>query len=256
MAIKTTQEWKIDKRGALHLLPEIPDKSVDLVLCDLPYSSTHNEWDSIIPLKPLWVEYERIIKDNGVIALTAQTPFDKVLGCSNLKLLRYEWIWQKTNPTGFLNAHRMPLKAHENVLIFYKKLPTYNPQMTLGKSYRYQKDSVMSDNYQDEFSKTGLIINDGTRMPISVQVFSKDVSIHPTQKPLALFEYLIATYTNPGDVVHDSCLGSGTTLWACVNLNRNFIGFEISNKWEWNYRAITDKKKNFYQLSRIFKKEF
>ena len=251
--MNTTQEWKIDEKGCLHLLPEIPDNSVDMILTDLPYASTHNKWDSLIPLEPLWFEYERIIKDKGVIALTAQTPFDKTLGCSNLKLLRYEWIWQKTSPTGFLNAQRMPLKAHENILIFYKKLPTYNPQTTLGKAYTYQKDSLLSDNYQDEFSVTDLIINDGTRMPISVQVFSKDGDrIHPTQKPLALFEYLIKTYTNPGDMVHDSCLGSGTTLKACVNLNRNCTAFEISNEWERNYKKIIASKAFMYNLSELF----
>ena len=249
--ITTTQEWKIGK--CLDLLPGIPDKSIDLILTDLPYASTHNKWDSPIPLKSLWTEYERIIKDHGAIALTAQTPFDKVLGCSNLKLLRYEWIWQKTNPTGFLNAYRMPLKAHENILIFYKKLPTYNPQMTEGRPYRYQKDSLLSDNYQDEFSKTDLITNEGTRMPISVLVFKKDIGIHSTQKPVALFEYLINTYTNPGDTVHDSCLGAGTTLEACVNLNRNCICFDMSDEWEWNYKKILDSKKNMWQLSKIFK---
>lgn len=252
--LKTTQKWEIG--DALKLLPSISDNSIDLILTDLPYGTTHCAWDSIIPLKPLWIQYKRIIKNKGIIALTAQTPFDKVLGCSNLEMLRYEWIWQKTNPTGFLNAYRMPLKAHENILIFYEKLPTYNPQTTIGKSYTYKKNSVMSDNYADEFSVTDLKKNDGTRMPISVQVFSKDSNkIHPTQKPLALFEYLIRTYTNPGDTVHDSCVGAGTTLEACINLNRNCTCFDLSNEWEWNYHKIMDKKKNLWQLSDIFGKD-
>lgn len=250
--LTTAQKWKIG--NCLDLLPTIESNSIDMILTDLPYASTHNKWDSPISLKPLWFEYKRIIKDHGVIALTAQTPFDKILGCSNLEMLRYEWIWQKTNPTGFLNAHRMPLKAHENVLIFYKKLPIYNPQMTEGKPYKYQKDSLLSDNYQDEFSKTDLIVNDGTRMPISVLVFKKDIGIHSTQKPVALFEYLIKTYTKPGDIVHDSCLGAGTTIEACLNLNRNCIGFDISDEWEYNYKKILDSGKDKWKLSKVFNK--
>lgn len=212
-------------------MQDIPSKSIDMILCDLPYGTTQNEWDSVIPLDKLWKQYERIIKDNGAIVLTAQTPFDKVLGASNLNLLRYEWIWEKTSATGHLNAKKMPMKAHENVLVFYKKLPTYNPQKTSGHERKISKaqhkvNSKQSTNY----NSYALSSYESTeRYPRSVQVFSTDKqkeAIHPTQKPVSLFEYLILTYTNPGEVVLDNCIGSGTTAIACVNTNRNFIGFE------------------------------
>lgn len=217
---------KIYNEDCLEGMKRIPDKSVDMVLCDLPYGTTRNKWDSIIPLEPLWEQYERVIKDNGAIVLTAQTPFDKVLGVSNLKHLKYEWIWQKTEATGFLNAKKMPLKNHENILVFYKKQPTYNPQFTVGKPYSYKKDSISSDNYGDS-KGTDLIVNDGSRHPLTIQTFKKDKGLHPTQKPVALFEYLIRTYTNENETILDNCMGSGTTAIACINTNRNFIGFEL-----------------------------
>jgi len=210
----------------------IDDNSIDLILCDLPYGTTaRNKWDCIIPFEPLWEQYERIIKDRGAIVLTAQTPFDKVLGCSNLKMLRYEWIWEKTTATGHLNAKRMPMKAHENILIFYKKLPTYNPQKTFGHTpvHNYTK-------YQDDgtnYGKTKVGIKGGgstERYPRSVILFPTDKqkeSLHPTQKPVALFEYLINTYTNEGNLVLDNCMGSFTTAVAARNLGRNYIGFEL-----------------------------
>ena len=134
-----------------------------MILCDLPYGTTRCKWDTVIPFEPLWGQYRRVIKSNGAIALTAQTPFDKVLGASNLQMLRYEWIWQKTESTGFLNAKKMPLKKHENVLVFYKKQPTYNPQMTEGKPYKYKKDCISSKNYGNS-NGTDLIINNGKRI--------------------------------------------------------------------------------------------
>lgn len=212
----------------LEVMPRIPDKSIDMILCDLPYGTTQNKWDSVIPLKQLWAEYERIIKDNGAIVLTAQTPFDKVLGYSNLKLLKYEWIWEKPQGTGHLNAKKMPLKNHENILIFYKELPIYNPQMTAGKPYK-QKSGRGSTNYNKQHAV--ITDNKGERCPLTVLKFSPDKGLHPTQKPVALFEYLIKTYTNEGDVVLDNCIGSGTTAVACVNTKRNFIGIEIEEKY-------------------------
>lgn len=217
---------KIYNEDCLEGMKRIPDKSVDMILADLPYGTTRNKWDSIIPLDLLWEQYNRVIKDNGAIVLTAQTPFDKVLGVSNLKCLKYEWIWQKTEATGFLNAKKMPLKNHENVLVFYKKQPTYNPQFTVGKPYSYKKDSISSDNYGDS-KGTDLIVNDGSRHPLTVQIFKKDKGLHPTQKPVALFEYLIQTYTNEHDTVLDNVIGSGTTAIAAINTNRNYIGFEM-----------------------------
>lgn len=218
-------------------MKRIPDKSIDMILCDLPYGTTRNKWDSIIPLEELWVHYNRIIKDNGAIVLFAQTPFDKVLGSSNLKMLKYEWIWEKTEATGFLNAKKMPLKSHENILVFYKKPPVYNPQFTEGKSYKYKKEGISSTNY-GESKGTDLIVNDGKRCPKTVQLFKKDKGLHPTQKPLALCEYLIKTYTNKGETVLDNCMGSGTTAIACINTNRNYIGFELDSE----YHAIAEKR--------------
>lgn len=202
----------------------VPDKSVDMILCDLPYGTTRNKWDSIIPLESLWDQYKRVIKDNGAILLTAQTPFDKVLGVSNLKMLKYEWIWNKSSGTGHLNAKKMPMKNHENVLVFYKKLPTYNPQMTKGKPYT-QKSGRASSNYNPQ--ERVITINEGLRYPLTIQRFNNEKGLHPTQKPVALFEYLIKTYTNEGETVLDNCMGSGTTGVACKNLNRNFIGMEL-----------------------------
>lgn len=224
-------------------LPQLEDKSVDMILCDLPYGTTRNKWDSIIPLDLLWLEYERIIKDNGAIVLTAQTPFDKVLGYSNLKLLRYEWIWEKTSATGHLNAKKMPMKAHENILIFYKKLPTYNPQKTTGHTRKVSKaEHKINCKATTNYNEHGLTTYDSTeRYPRSVQIFATDKqkeAFHPTQKPTSLFEYLIKTYTNENDVILDNCLGSGTTAVACINSNRNFIGIEK----EWEYCEIANER--------------
>ncbi|WP_214780822.1 site-specific DNA-methyltransferase [Exiguobacterium sp. s22] len=207
-------------------MKRIPDKSVDMILCDLPYGTTRNKWDSIIPLDKLWEQYARVIKDNGAIVLTAQTPFDKVLGASNLKLLRYEWVWQKDAGTGFLNAKKMPLKDHENILVFYKKPPNYFPQMRTGfKAYKTKKGHHGTNYGNDSGAVTE---SNGERYPLTVLSFCRDKQkLHPTQKPVALFEYLIKTYTNEGDVVLDNCMGSGTTAIACLNTNRNYIGFEL-----------------------------
>jgi site-specific DNA-methyltransferase (adenine-specific) len=208
-------------------MKHIPDKSFEMILCDLPYGTTQNKWDSVIPLDALWMEYNRIIKDNGVIVLTAQTPFDKVLGCSNLKMLKYEWIWMKETGTGFLNAKKMPMKQHENILVFYKRLPTYNPQMTQGTPYKTGFAGGRSSNYGKFQTFDGAISTTDKRYPKTVLSFPRDGNrIFPTQKPVALFEYLIKTYTNPYDSVLDNCIGSGTTAIACLNTNRNFLGFE------------------------------
>ena len=207
-------------------MKSIPDKSIDMILCDLPYGTTRNKWDSVIDLDLLWQQYERIIKDNGVIALFAQIPFSVVLGQSNLKLLKYEWIWQKEAGTGFLNAKKMPLKIHENILVFYKKQPTYNPQMRTGfKPYSITKGHH-GTNYGSD--KGAVTKSNGERYPIDIIKFKRDKEkLHPTQKPVALLEYLIKTYTNENEVVLDNCMGSGRTGIACLNTNRKFIGFEL-----------------------------
>lgn len=232
LALNTVHEG-----DCLELMRDIPDKSVDMILCDLPYGTTRNNWDSVIPLEPLWAQYERIIKDDGAIVLTAQTPFDKVLGSSNLRLLRYEWIWNKSLPTGHLNAKKMPMKLHENILVFYKKLPTYNPQMTTGHKRKvartvYSKSGEGDSCYGKEERDT--FYDSTERYPTSIQIFSnanQTGKLHKTQKPVDLFEYLIKTYTNEGDVVLDNCLGSGTTAVAAINTTRNFIGIERESKY-------------------------
>ncbi len=195
-------------------------------------------------MNKLWEQYERIIKNSGAIVLTAQTPFDKILGCSNLKLLRYEWIWQKNKSTGFLNAKKMPMKSHENILVFYKQLPTYNPQKTEGHepAHSFTKNTSDGSNY----GKTLLGIKGGgqtDRYPkdvISVAVENNGTAnkFHSTQKPVALFEYLVKTYTNEGDTVLDNCAGSGTTAIACLNTKRNFVLIEKEEKY---YNIINDR---------------
>lgn len=217
--------------NCLEKMKNISDKSIDMILCDLPYGTTQNKWDSIIPLEPLWQQYKRIIKDNGAIVLFAQTPFDKVLGASNLKMLKYEWIWNKKLGTGHLNAKKMPMKQHENILVFYKKLPTYNPQMREGEPY-YKTPSTTSSNYGKQIAMGGT--SNGERYPISILDFSnanRNNRLHPTQKPIALLEYLIKTYTNEEEIVLDNTMGSGSTGVACINTNRKFIGIELEEKY-------------------------
>jgi DNA modification methylase len=220
----------------LEVMEKIPGASVDLILCDLPYGTTQNKWDSVIPLDLLWAQYKRIAR--GAIVLTAQAPFDKVLGASNIGMLKYEWIWQKESGSGHLNAKKAPMKDHENVLVFYEKQPTYNPQMRKGfKPYVQKQGSTKSSNYG---SQTGAVTeSNGERYPLTVIRFQRDKEkVHPTQKPVALMEYLIRTYTNEGDKVLDNCMGSGTTGVACVNTNRSFIGIERDEK----YFAIAEER--------------
>lgn len=207
----------------IEAMQKIPDASVDMVMCDLPYGTTRNKWDSVIPLDALWVEYRRVCR--GPIVLTAQTPFDKVLGASNIGMLKYEWVWRKDAGTGFLNAKRAPLKDHENVLVFYDKPATYNPQMRTGfKPYKIKKGGETSN-----YNASGIVTTEsnGERYPVTVLEFPRDKDkLHPTQKPVALMEYLIRTYTNQGEIVLDNTMGSGTTGVACINTGRRFIGIE------------------------------
>lgn len=229
---------KIYLGDCLELMPKhVEDKSIDMIFCDLPYGTTQNKWDSIIPFNELWKEYKRVIKDNGVIVLFAQTPFDKVLGSSNLKMLKYEWVWEKTQATGHLNAKKMPMKAHENILVFYKNLPTYNPQKTKGHkpmNSGVRRSSLKNENY-NEINKVDLPFGGATdRYPRTVLEFKSDKQknyLHPTQKPLDLIEYMIKTYTNEGDLILDNTCGSGTTLMGAKNLNRDYIGIEKEKKY-------------------------
>lgn len=224
----------------LKLMNYIPDKSIHLIKADLPFGTTKCKWDSIIDLPKLWRHYERIIKDDGAILLNAQTPFDKVLGASNLKLLRYEWIWEKTQATGHLNAKKMPMKAHENILVFYKNLPTYNPQKTNGhKPINSYTKYISTQNNTEIYGRMNREISGGgetDRYPRSVLVFPSDKQknhLHSTQKPLALEKYFINTYTNKGDIVLDNVAGSGTTPVACIETGRNWIAME-KDKYNFN----------------------
>lgn len=213
----------------LDLMKNVPDNSIDMILCDLPYGTTsRNKWDIVIPIDEMWVQYKRIIKHGGAIALFSQQPFSSDLIQANRKMFRYEWIWEKPNAVGFLNANRMPLRAHENILIFYDKLPVYNPQKKQGKPYVAKSGNRTSSNYGD-FDGTWHTSNaTGLRFPRDVISFNKEQGLHPTQKPVPLCEYLIRTYTNTGDIVLDNCMGSGSTGVACVNSNRSFIGMELN----------------------------
>lgn len=204
----------------------LPDRSIDLILSDPPYGITENLWDSPVDLELLWVEYKRVIRPGGAVLLTAQCPFDKRLGMSNRSWLRYEWVWEKSRATGFLHARHSPLRAHENVLVFYEHTPTYNPQLTEGRPYRTSRGNAVIRHLGRKVA-AAVTDNPGYRYPRTVlHVPSVGQPIHPTQKPVALFEYLIRTYTNPGDLVMDTFIGSGTTAIACLNSNRHFIGFE------------------------------
>ena len=217
----------------LELMKTIDDKSVDMILCDLPYGCTDaRNWDNVIPFKPLWEQYNRIIKDNGAVLLFGIEPFSSELRVSNLKNYRYDYVWKKNQGTGFLNANRMPIRSHEMISVFYKKLPQYNKQMRCGfKPYSKTRKDAKSNLYDETNYKgvTSTSVN-GERYPISILEFpcvrnQKD-KMHPTQKPVALLEYLIRTYTNEYDIVLDNCMGSGSTGVACKNLNRGFIGIE------------------------------
>ena len=216
----------------LERMKEIPDGSVDLILADPPYQKTQNSWDSIIPLEPMWEQINRVIKPNGAIVLFGQNTFTFKLGLSNEKMFRYTLTWEKTKAGGFLNAKRMPLQAHEDILVFYKKLPTYNPQFEEGKPYTKKAVTNGDGRNYGNFDRVGQVsVNDGKRYPRSVVKFSNDNhgSLHPTQKPVALMEYLIKTYTNEGETVLDFTFGSGTTGVACMNTNRKFIGIEMDD---------------------------
>ena len=219
----------------LEIMKDIPNKSIDMILCDLPYGTTRNKWDIIIPFDLLWQQYNRIIKDNGVIVLFAQGMFTCQLMQSQPKLWRYNLIWEKDRPSGFLNAKRMPLRSHEDICIFYKKTPIYNPQFWEGKpshsigKVKGEKKCNNNNNYGD-FAR---VEREGNlKYPRSVLKYPRPhPPIHPTQKPIALCEYLIKTYTNENMTVLDNCMGSGTTGVACLNTNRNFIGIELEEEY-------------------------
>lgn len=236
----------------IKLMNDIEDNSIDLILCDLPFQKTKNKWDKIIPFEKLWKQYERIIKENGVIILFGQGSFYIDLVNSNRSQFRYDLVWDKQLTTGFLNSNRQPLRKHEQIAVFYKKQPTYNPIFTKGqplhgKGKKYKTSDIKNQNYGkfdmlDDYRK-----GNTEKYPtsiISIQKIHPSKTVHPTQKPVELMQYLIETYTNPGEYVLDNCMGSGTVGIACLNSNRSFIGIEIDE--------------NYYNLAsnRIYKRIF
>jgi site-specific DNA-methyltransferase (adenine-specific) len=216
----------------LDILPTLADNSVDMVLVDLPYGTTACKWDSIIPLDKLWEQYNRICKEDGAMVFTAAQPFTTILAASNLDNFRYEWIWEKPQGTNPMNAKVMPLKSHENILVFYRKKPVYNPQMWYSTPY---------SGFSSDTSKIGEVYGkaqskhrdnpDGSRYPKTILKFKQEKGLHPTQKPVDLMEYLIKTYTNSGDTVLDNTMGSGTTGVAAIKCGREFIGIEMDSEY-------------------------
>lgn len=237
----------------LELMKDIPDESIDMILCDLPYQETGNKWDKFIDLKKLFSEYRRIIKEDGCIALTGTFKFGVHLFNIAPDLYKYEWVWEKDNGTNAPNVNLQPFRVHEFIFVFGKGRVTngtrtpmnYFPQKTEGKPYK-QKSGRISENWKGGLNNIVTNNKDGLRHPKTIQKFNRDRGLHPTQKPVALLEYLIKTYTNEGATVLDNCMGSGSTGVACVNTNRNFVGIELdeeyfniakeriesSNKWE------------------------
>jgi site-specific DNA-methyltransferase (adenine-specific) len=223
----------------LERMKEIPDGSVDMVLTDPPYGTTACKWDSIIPLEPMWEQLKRIVKPNGAIVMTASQPFTSILVCSNLKWFKYDTVYEKSHATGHLNANKMPMRKHESILVFYSKLPVYNPQKVkkslsnIRPDKRVAKTSECYGKFDPNSKRTE---EKDVAFPTSINLFNNsttggDRGLHPTQKPVALMEYLIKTYTNEGETVLDFTFGSGTTGVACTNLNRNFIGIELDDNY-------------------------
>lgn len=247
--------FKLYNDDCFNVFPLIPGKSVDAIICDLPYGTTACKWDSILPLDNLWSEYKRIIKDNCPIVLFSQIPFDKVLGCSNLEWLKYEWIWEKSKASNFLQSSYMPMRVHENILVFSNGKCKYYPQKEDGKPYRTRKINAKHGNpnaynnipnymEREPIEMTG-------RLPRTVQYFKTahtEGKFHPTQKPIELMEYLIKTYTNENEIVLDNCMGSGTTGVACKLTNRKFIGIEK----EPEYFNIAQKRISETQAGGLF----
>ena len=235
----------------LEIMKQLPEKSIDMVLCDLPYGTTQNKWDSVIPLGGLWQQYRRIVKDDGAIVLTSQGMFTAELMVSNSKMFRYKWIWEKSKSTNFLNAKKQPLRKHEDVCVFYRKQPVYHPQMIDGLPYdKGIRKNQLSGSYGD-FQPVH-VHSDGKRYPTDIIYFktaeSEGKVFHSTQKPVKLGRYFVRTYTNPGDIVLDNTSGSGSFLVAALLEGRNFIGIEknenvaLFKKGDIDYIAVTKKR--------------
>jgi site-specific DNA-methyltransferase (adenine-specific) len=220
----------------LELMKDIPDGSIDLILCDLPYGTTACKWDSIIPFEPLWAQYKRIAKKNAAIVLTASQPFTTALIASNMKGFRHCWVWEKSKPVGHLRAKLQPMRAHEDVLVFGAGSPAYSPQGLIAIEPRMVTRTNTGGVYRKQAGMSSIQTHTG--YPRSVIRFGTEEGIHPTQKPVALMEYLIRTYTNEGQTVLDNCMGSGTTGVACVNTGRKFIGMEMDPNY---FQIATDR---------------
>lgn len=208
------------------VFPFIEDKSIDAIICDLPYGTTACKWDNIIPFEPLWEQYKRVIKDNGAIVLFGNEPFSSILRLSNFEMYKYDWKWDKVRGSNFATVKIRPFNSFEDIMVFYKKQPTYNPQMEEGKPYTQKQGYVGEAKQTGLHRKEVITVNNGERYPLSIIRFPKEQGLHPTQKPAPLLEYLIKTYTNEGDMVLDNTMGSGTTGLACLKTNRQFIGIE------------------------------
>ena len=244
----------IYNKDCIEGMKELPDESVDMILCDLPYGTTQNEWDKVLPLDELWKQYKRILKNNGAIVLTSQQPFTSKLIMSNIQMFKYNWHWNKVKPSSFFNAKNAPMKKTEDICVFSfgniangsKNLMKYNPQglMECGKIRPPKNDSVPSQSTIGKRpSRANSYKQEFTNYPCDLIEFSFEQNpIHPTQKPVALFEYLIKTYTNEGEIVLDNCMGSGTTAIACINTNRQFIGYEIDTQYyKLSLERLSDK---------------
>lgn len=227
-------------------MERIPDRSIDMVLCDLPYGTTACKWDVVIPFNKLWEKYKRIVKDNGAILLFGTEPFSTIMRNSNLNMYRYDWIWNKQRGANFTQANIQPMKSHEIISVFYFKRPTYNPQYWYSKPYttgggrRRNPIQMLGVRKIETAREIRAETNhqDGRRYPLSILNFTKEFGLHPTQKPVPLLEYLIKTYTNKNDVVLDNCIGSGSTAIACINTDRHYIGFEKNESY---YKSALDR---------------
>jgi len=243
---------KLYNGDCMELMQDIPDKSIDAIICDLPYGTTACKWDTVIPFEPLWAQYKRIIKDNGAIVLTATNPFASALIQSNIDWFKYEWVWHKNMTSGFALSKKQPLRNHELVLVFYKKQPTYNPikePRDLSESSKQRMNYAFTttegtNEHQNGIKKVKFVPEDKElSYPKTVKKWNgvnPHNRLHATEKPIDMMEYLIKTYTNEGETVLDNTMGSGTTGVACVNTNRNFIGIELDE----SYFAVAEKRVN------------
>lgn len=241
---------KLMRGDCLELMQDIEAGSIDMVLCDLPYGTTSAKWDAVIPFEPLWEQYKRVCKPSAAIVLFSAEPFTSALIMSNPKMFRYDLIWTKGRGSDFLLAKKKPLRAHENICVFYRRQPTYNAQFTEGEPYTAKQGGIteLYDNRDEEI----LTVSDGRRYPLTVlnyQIVSNTNRFHPSQKPIELLSWIIRTYTNEGETVLDNTMGSGSTGVACVNTNRNFIGIELDEAY---YETACKRIKDAQAQPRLF----